>query len=361
MTHPRLSWFVVLLVLLWGHAHAHHPILTADLPTATGAYGETAFLDVNENNQILARDLTPAAPRTLVVTDLYAPTQRTQVIVCPDGSETFGEAINRRGDVAGYCNGQAFLSIRGQQVHTRTVDGASATYGMGVNDQRQVVGFYEQGGVFHGFRWAGASVTTLDVPFPEATATFPTAINRRGDVVGYYQDNVPIPDTLPSHTHGFRCRNTQCERLDVPLPDVWSTVLLDITDQGVILGWVQTATQFAQVMYYQGQWYYAKFSAPSFVTTLFFGLNNRLQVAGHHTMYDEVNTTDPFYDYGVLSLFNPAEAQTVVPTTTLQSADVRQALVGDQSQGHAAWCQTVTRLGGPTGVKGLGALCGQVR
>jgi probable HAF family extracellular repeat protein len=68
-------------------------------------------------------------------------------------------------------------------------DGFGQTTATGINSQGQVVGYFHQGGITHGFLRSsdGSSYTILDVP--GATNTLAWGINDNGLIVGFYADN----------------------------------------------------------------------------------------------------------------------------------------------------------------------------
>ena len=69
---------------------------------------------------------------------------------------------------------------------TIDVPGASGTPANGINPGGDIVGFYENGPVFHGFLFSKGAFTTIDVP--GASVTFASGINPTGDIVGSYNN-----------------------------------------------------------------------------------------------------------------------------------------------------------------------------
>src|SRR5438876_414715 len=71
---------------------------------------------------------------------------------------------------------------------TLDVPGVTTTEAFGINDARQVVGFFEDAsGNIHGFVEIGGSFTTIDVP--GAFFTQAHGINDAGQIVGDFLDN----------------------------------------------------------------------------------------------------------------------------------------------------------------------------
>ena len=122
----------------------------------------------------------------------------------PGAEQTIPYGINNRGEIVGTYNdstGQhGFVLERG--VFT-SIDvpfsGVTETVAEGINDRGQIVGWYND--IFstgpHGFvlsfrenkKGRRAVFTSFDVSFPEATATFGFGINRRGEIIGIYNDS----------------------------------------------------------------------------------------------------------------------------------------------------------------------------
>jgi hypothetical protein len=94
-------------------------------------------------------------------------------------------------------------------VYWVSFDVPSATYtqGIAINDRGQITGLWQdQNGTSHGFlREADGKIVTFDPPgmgvggAGAAPGTYPTGINNRGDIVGYYSDKT-------GGQHGFLCR-----------------------------------------------------------------------------------------------------------------------------------------------------------
>ncbi len=89
--------------------------------------------------------------------------------------------------------------------------GVSGTYAMSINDNGDVVGYYNDGnGYAHGFLYKGGSYTTLDDPLAVVRGTYAMGINDSGEVVGYYYDG-------NGYAHGFLYKGGSYTALDDPL------------------------------------------------------------------------------------------------------------------------------------------------
>ena len=70
-----------------------------------------------------------------------------------------------------------------------------------------MVGFYDKGSGRHGFLFAAGVVSPIDIA--NATATIPTDINDALQIVGFYSDAAGVG-------HGFRLAGTSVVSIDVP-------------------------------------------------------------------------------------------------------------------------------------------------
>jgi hypothetical protein len=126
-------------------------------------------------------------------------------LVTKPGAPTGGNApslsafgINNRGDVVGeYAASSSvmdgFIKLAGGAFHTIAVPGAVETVALGVNDNDTVVGAYvdETGSTMtiRGFIWRiGGHLTTMVDDPNGGDFTVLSGINNEGDIVGYYED-----------------------------------------------------------------------------------------------------------------------------------------------------------------------------
>jgi len=116
----------------------------------------------------------------------------------PDGTSTAPYGINNRGEVVGYWRGpktgdRGFLRESDGRFIPVEPDPTTSTYPRAINDDGTVVG-YTALGTF--LRRKDGTLSLLDHPACFGGAcTIPTAINKRGEVVGQYQ--------VPNGVHGF--------------------------------------------------------------------------------------------------------------------------------------------------------------
>ena len=137
--------------------------------------------------------------------------------------------VNASGQVVGtYWNesgwngflkdGDSFTSIE--------YGGASNTQCFGINDDGQIVGFYNTG-VWHGFLKKGQAFITID--YPGALWTIARGINNSGQIVGTYGDGTT--------NHGFLKRGATFMTIDYPeTNEEFFTEVSGINDSGQIVG-----------------------------------------------------------------------------------------------------------------------------
>ena len=106
------------------------------------------------------------------------------------------EGIDNSGNVVYFFNGGGPSVFRDSQGSYQTiyVPGSVYTEVQGLNNRGEIVGFYLEDDMFHGFLWKGGSdYTTID--FPGAQYTVLSGINDDGTIVGFYA----FPDSAADH------------------------------------------------------------------------------------------------------------------------------------------------------------------
>jgi hypothetical protein len=170
------------------------------------------ILDINNRGDVLIeRQLVEfASPAPLII---KKNDKETALFECPGTiNETFGAGINNHRDIVGACNGRSPIGfVANPQSGSFTllaVPGALTTWGTGINDLGQVVGFYANPVEppfccflpprhLHSFFWdrATGEYRTIDNPLAELVGgwTRLTGINNKGQIVGHYNTlrNVP--------------------------------------------------------------------------------------------------------------------------------------------------------------------------
>ena len=90
-----------------------------------------------------------------------------------------------------------------------TIDPPGSTYSLaeGINDQGQIVGFFQNSnGQEYGFLDSGGTYTTIE--FPGSVETVPRAINDKGQIVGL--------QTERSWQHAWHAGHRSTERVQLP-------------------------------------------------------------------------------------------------------------------------------------------------
>ena len=111
-------------------------------------------------------------------------------LTAPPGYSANSNGINNLGQIVGYLSGSEYHGfIYNQGVFTYLdVPGAQRTYPTGINDKSQIVGYYVDGmGQAHGFLFVNGAFNPFEVPYPVGSnGTHPQDINNPGQIVGTY-------------------------------------------------------------------------------------------------------------------------------------------------------------------------------
>jgi uncharacterized membrane protein len=119
-------------------------------------------------------------------------------------------AINSKGEITGYAGNDGFLRQPDGSIELFDAPNSTSTQPTAIDRKGQIVGSYlDASGANHGFlRRKNGSLVTLDVP--NATNTNPTDINQRGTITGSYSDGTGVHGfvlyTLP--TCKEQCKNS---------------------------------------------------------------------------------------------------------------------------------------------------------
>ncbi|PWT99084.1 MAG: hypothetical protein C5B51_27920 [Terriglobia bacterium] len=107
----------------------------------------------------------------------------------PNATTALG--VNGGGQIVGYTgtiSAPTNFSYIAPNFNVISISGATASQASGVNNCGQVVGFYVQSGLVHGFSQAcnvGTVTTNINSPAPGATSTLLIGANDNGTIVGY--------------------------------------------------------------------------------------------------------------------------------------------------------------------------------
>jgi hypothetical protein len=208
------------------------------------------ILDINNRGDVLIeRQLAEfASPAPLIINKND---KETAPFECPGTiNETFGAGINNHRDIVGACNGRSPIGfVANPQSGSFTllaVPGALTTWGTGINDLGQVVGFYANPVEppfccflpprhLHSFFWdrATGEYRTIDNPLAELVGgwTRLTGINNKGQIVGHYN----TLRNVPSEEFQFIYDNGTFTPVEFPGAD--QTHIEGFNNNSQILGW----------------------------------------------------------------------------------------------------------------------------
>ena len=214
----------------------------------------------------------------------------------PGAVETSCIAINSAGDTVGFfkdtdSNTHGFLLSSGTFTQL-DVPGASSTQAFGINDLGQIVGFNGTGS----FSYDIATQTFSPIVHPgPGTATVAFGINNRGTIVGY------IKNLGSSTEDGFKLKGTKYTKIDYPQSGVKATYLLNISNSGVIIGWVATDNNLESFWYAQKQ--FKIVNIPGAFSPLALGINDQKALVG--TYFDGTQESGWLYEKGNFQTLNP--------------------------------------------------------
>jgi uncharacterized membrane protein len=170
---------------------------------------------------------------------------QTYTTIDPPGSVFTGafgindaaQIVGRYADAAGINHGFLFSN---DSYSSFDVPGASGfTDPVGINSKAQIVGSYLLDNVSHGFLLSGGTFTTIDPPGAHGSGA--NGINRNGDIVGSYAQNILFsPNTAATNGngHGYLLKGGVFTTID--FPGATYTEGWRIDDAGNIIGRYQT-------------------------------------------------------------------------------------------------------------------------
>lgn len=166
-----------------------------------------------------------------------------------------------------------------------TIDypGAANTWAMGINAQGDIVGYYNIGGIPHGFFLDRKGFSSIN--YPGACGTQVWAINPARDVVGFYYDP---PDAgkacATGKQHGFLLQKGNFTSFDVP--EATLTGAFGINPEGDIVGhyWVPSTGRMDGFLLRNGSLttYAHPYAAVLNKMTCGTGINPQGEIVGHY-------------------------------------------------------------------------------
>lgn len=161
----------------------------------------------------------------------------------PGATATRGMGINAQGDIVGSfddSNGTHGFVFENGRFRALDVAGASSTQAKSINSRGEIVGYYlDAASNLHGFYSFRGKTRTIDIPF--STETRSEGINEAGAISGEYVDQEDIE-------HGYLLHDGHFETIDVPgtfTTDVWSIsndhwLTGDYSSDTTVLAYVRT-------------------------------------------------------------------------------------------------------------------------
>jgi probable HAF family extracellular repeat protein len=251
--------------------------------------------------------------------------------------QTFPEAINKEGQIVGWYNDvsldHGFLYSNGSFTALNDPSGGN-TWARGINDQGHIVGYFQSGApngssIYHGFVYENGIYTTLDDPLAPTTnlgnggnanGTVALGINNHDQIVGYYYDS-------NHQANGFLYSNGKYTTLDDPL-GVNGTFAAGINDKGQIVGWYQDQLNSTHGFVYSGGTYTTVEDPLGGGYAL--GINNKGQIVGYYGGADRLVHGFVATPAGAHSLATSSVFNGTVHTldTSNQVAQLVQAMAG---------------------------------
>jgi hypothetical protein len=148
---------------------------------------------------------------------------------------TFAYGLNNAGTNVGCWSQEGSdghgYELSGGNYTQLDVPSGSGTCAIGINNNGEIVGYYNADGATHGFLLNGGTYTAID--FPGAIVTEPGAIDDAGDVVGLYC--LTSCSSGPDGFQGFLLSKGSFSTIDVP--GASATAAFGISDKNVIVGY----------------------------------------------------------------------------------------------------------------------------
>ena len=217
---------------------------------------------------------------------LYSGGDTVQAFRHPRGNiSTFAHGINEQGIISGSFITDMDSGVIGPiKTHGFTRAGtvfddvedrpkSLATYVIGLNGARHLVGYYQDPSGLHGFVFDGHGYSTIG-PDPASTETKAWGINDSGHIVGHFSDD--------SGVHGFTFDGKSYLTLDYP--GASATMAFGINALGHVVGAYHRNSRNYAFLYLSGN--YSTLDDPPNTETMHmfaYGINNVGQIVGYIT------------------------------------------------------------------------------
>jgi hypothetical protein len=284
----KIAWSL-LLIVLFGAAMPCVADPVFSTYTTTNGYLLTVAYGINDSGNAAGYSSIGSS-----YYGFYLPEGGSQTTLFVPGSQltfgggTFGTGINNANQVVGYYTAntnvnQGFVYNATTQTYTSGINiaGATNTFLYGINNSNEVVGSFVAGGQTHGFietdpTLASPTETQLDVP--GALATYAYSVNDNGEVVGSYV-------TAAGNINGFTWSASDGYST-FSYDGALDTYAMGINNNGNIVGTADGAINVTSFVGTPGD-----FTAYTGLSTglgdeivYLSGINNEGQVSGHITL-----------------------------------------------------------------------------
>jgi probable HAF family extracellular repeat protein len=217
----------------------------------------------------------------------------------PNASETYGYGINNAGQIVGYAQHSAsvdgFIYTNGSYVNLSAPIPDSETLLFDINNSGEIVGdVYQSGPSFpYAFTYSEGSYMYFNV-FGK-TFTVANGLNDKGDIVGYYYTGTKF--------NGFVGQDGVYDNLSFPAAsDTWANGINNL-DQ--VVGYYQDSQGNNRGFLYSGGVYY-KIDVPNSIDTLADGINDKGQIVGYYLDANDPGQVQSFvYSNGIYTEIVP--------------------------------------------------------
>ena len=197
-------------------------------------------------------------------------------------ARNYVQAVNDAGVAAGYyvdTDGSHGFFFQDGVLTPYDMPGSTATIIYGLNNAGDFTGLVTNSGVTTAYASIGGTITAVSGA-ANATFTWPHAINKRDQLVGYYVDNVP-----PLIEHGF-LRNPEGSIVGpLDFPGAANTQLFGINDRGTIVGfWYEEGNSVIHGLVLRHLTEFSQIDIPGASYTLVTGINNSGVITGWYSM-----------------------------------------------------------------------------
>lgn len=278
------------------HKFERFEFQTVEIPRSDGVTRFTTLGGINDKGQITGGFTTSDA-------EAFVINRKGKIsrIACPDARFTHLAGINNSGAMSGTCfpaggDALAFLRTRsGEFIFFDIPEATKGSFGQGLNDRNQVVGYYRGESGFQAFVWDDEIVTPFELPDLQGVLVFPSGINDQGQIVGAFTDA-----PCNCNSRGFLLSNGLLTIIE--FPGAQATIAAGINDKGHVVGtYIDGDEKHHGFVYDQGKFFPVDVPVPGIEFTEASGINNRGIIVGRYVREDPNSEEDPIHDFGFIA------------------------------------------------------------